>query len=88
MNIIQWKIHSTTSNFSELKVLLNILNPSCVCLQETMLGDNKFRPPSNYNIEQSSRKQDDGHDRSVVILINKNNNYKTVQLNTPLQAIA
>ena len=88
MNIIQWNIQSITSNFSELKVLLNNQNPSCVCLQEIMLGDKKFKPSSNYNIVQSPRKRDDGHERSVTILINKSNNYKTVQLNTPLQAIA
>ena len=88
MKIIQWNIQSITSNFSELKVLLNNLNPSCVCLQETMLGDKKFRPPSNYNIVQSPKKRDDGHERSVAILVNKNNNFRTVQLNTSLQAVA
>ena len=88
MSILQWNIQSLKSNFSELKTLLHDLNPTCVCLQETMLGDKVCSPPSSYDIIQSPKKRNDGHERSVAILINKNCSFKPLPLNTPLQAVA
>ena len=72
MSILQWNIQSLKSNFSELKTLLHDLNPTCICHQETMLGDKVCSPPSSYDIIQSPKKRNDGHERSVAILINKN----------------
>ena len=88
MSILQWNIQSIRSNFCELKVLLREETPSCVCLQETMLGDFRMNPPSQYKIIQSQRKREDGHERGVAILVRNNTNFKEISLNTNLQAVA
>ena len=58
MSILQWNIQSIRTKFNELKILLSELNPCCVCLQETMLGDNQMNPPSGYVMLQSRRVRD------------------------------
>lgn len=88
MSILQWNIQSIKSNFCELKVLLREEAPSCVCLQETMLGDFKMNPPSQYKIIQSQRKRDDGHERGTAILVRNNTNFEELPLTTNLQAVA
>ena len=88
MNIIQWNITSMNTNFSELKVLINELNPSCICLQETRHGSRSLNPPSAYNIILSPKQRDDDHDRGTAILIKSDLNYKRVELNTNLEAVA
>ena len=88
MSIIQWNIQSIRTNFNELKFLLTNLNPSCVCLQETMLGSHQMNSPTGYTIVQSPRKRDDGHERSVAILIKNTINFSIIPLDTELQAVA
>ena len=53
-----------------------------------MLGDKVCTPRSRYDIIQSPRKRNDGHERRVAILINNNCSFKPLPLNTPLQAVA
>lgn len=86
--IIQWNMQSYKSKFSELKILLNEMNPICVCLQETLHRDSTPPPPSGYNIVTSKRKRNDGHERGTAILINKHVTYEPINLNTTLQACA
>ena len=88
MNILQWNITSLKTNFCDLKLLLKDENPACVCLQETRHGDQQLNPPSGYRILLSPKKRDDGHERGTALLINKNTNFKKLQLNTNLQAVA
>ena len=75
MDIIQWNITSMNTNFSELKLLINEINPKCICLQETRHGTRIMKPPSNYSILQSEIKCDDDHERGTAILIRKDTNF-------------
>lgn len=86
--IIQWNLQVYRTKFHELKIILKEINPCCVCLQETMLGDYQGKPPSGYNIEQSNRARDDNHERGAAILINKKIHYERIIINTRLQALA
>ena len=86
-NIIQWNIQALNTHFSDLKILLNEYNPSCVCLQETLIRNRVF-PPSGYNIITSTPTRDDDHERGTAILIKNNIFHQTLTLNTNLQAVA
>ena len=88
MIMLQWNIQSIRTKFNELKILLSELNPCCVSLQETMLGDNQMNPPSGYVMLQSRRVRDDRHERSVAILVNNSVQHENILLNTQLQAAA
>lgn len=88
-NILQWNLQSYRTKFSELKTLLHIYSPLCVCLQETLINPNQpIFPPSQYNIECSQRTRNDGHERGSAILIHKRVQYKRLNLNTTLQTVA
>ena len=87
-NIIQWNLQSYQTKFNDLKILLNKYIPACVCLQETMLREKIARPPSKYQIVQSIPARQDGHERSVAILIHNKVSFQPIQLNTELQAVA
>jgi len=87
-NIIQWNIQSYKTKFSELKCILKRYQPICVCLQETMLNNNQHYSPSGYSLTKSDPVRDDGHERGTAILVNNHFNYKTIDLQTNLQACA
>ena len=83
MNILQWNIRSYSSNFEDLKILLNeVGGPNCVCLQETRNNTLHLYPPSNYVSIQPQKNRDDDSERGVAILINKKTNYTRLQLTT------
>ena len=86
--ILQWNIRSLKSNFCELKLLIQEINPVSICLQETGHGNHTSYPPSGYTIIPSPIKRTDGHERGVAILVRKNVNYKCLPLTTELQAVA
>ena len=86
-NIIQWNIQALNTHFSDLKILLNRYNPSCVCLQETLIR-NRIFPPSGYNIITSNPTRDDDHERGTAILIKNDIFHQPINLNTNLQAAA
>ena len=87
--ILQWNLQSYRTKFSELKSLLRLHAPLCVCLQETLLNpDNPHFPPSQYSIQCNTRTRHDGHERGVAVLIHKRISYRHIPLNTSLQAVA
>lgn len=86
-NIIQWNIQSYKTQFAELKRILHLNKPLCVCLQETLIHNNSY-PPSQYRIICNTPTRDDGHERGVAILVNRRVQYDIVAINTNLQAVA
>ena len=47
-NIIQWNCCSIKPNFNELLILILLLNPATICLQETFLKENNSLKTPNY----------------------------------------
>ena len=86
--IIQWNIQSWRSNFCDLKQIIQVYKPVCVCLQETLMNNSSIYPPSNYKILHSNPTRTDGHDRGVAILTRSDKNHQTITLYTNLQAVA
>ena len=48
--IIQWNCQGYRSKYEDLKLIIYQENPAAVLLQETMLSNHNFRPPSGYSI--------------------------------------
>lgn len=88
-SFLQWNLQSYRSKFEELKCLLNIHTPICVCLQETMIGENQTTyPPSQYTLVKSRPVRQDGHERGAAILVHRRFNHEEIPLQTHLQASA
>ena len=97
MKVLQWNMTSYTTQFDELKILIEDHVPDCICLQETRHA-NKTIPycPSGYKFLQppiSRRPDSDDEDaayRGVALLYNKNVNIKKLDLNLPnnIEAVA
>ena len=82
ISIVHWNITSYYTNFEELKLLITENSyPECICLQETRHGVRLLRPPSKYNLIQSTKRRDNDSERGVALLINKKINYEEIQLN-------
>ena len=47
-NIIQWNCRGIKPNFNELLILISLLNPATICLQETFLKENHNLKTLNY----------------------------------------
>ena len=97
MKIFQWNITSYTAQFEELKNIIQVNNPDCLCLQETRQGSRQLYPPSGYHIfhtrdDQNGQQSNDGmpQKRGVALLIDKKMNFRKVNLSLPnnIEAIA
>ena len=88
--ILQWNIRGYYGNFEDLKLLLrNSGYPSCVCLQETLLGDKKPYPPSNYFIYSKNHNGSQNvSPRGIAILIDKKVPHTVIDINSDLEAQA
>ncbi len=92
MSILYWNCRGYTSNFEELKILALNQNPDAICLQETFHGNRTPYPPSGYEILSANpiveylpgRRPP----RGVLTLIKNTTPYYTLDLRTPLEAIA
>ena len=87
-SILNWNLQSYKTKFNELKLLIQDIQPACICLQETLLKDYQANPPGGYSITQSRVTRDDNHERSVAILVHNRISFDPIQLNTHLQAVA
>ena len=85
---MQWNIQAIYTHFNDLKYLLNKHNPTCICLQETLINNRPIYPPSGYSILTSTPTRNDNHERGTAILIRNNIFHKQINLNTNLQAVA
>ena len=85
---IQWNLRGYRSRYLDLQNLLQDLQPVCVSLQETMLGDHIPNSPRNYLIETFSPTPHPVPGNGLAILIRKDSGYTKLALNTTLQAMA
>lgn len=85
---LQWNMQSYRTKFNDLKTLVSHNAPDCVCLQETLSGDNNLLPPSRYSIIQSPVVRADNHERSTALLVRDVLPHDVLPLNTTLQSCA
>ena len=57
------------------------------CLQETLLENNDWKQPRNYNIERSSYIAGEGYP-GVATLVHKSLNYRRQNINTTMEVVA
>lgn len=86
--ILQWNCRGIKANYNEILILLSLLTPQIICLQETKLGqsdDVTFRNYTSYNyINKDCQKASGGS----TILIKSDIAHNVIDLHTNLQAIA
>ena len=83
--IAQWNINGFKSKMSHLQCLITKHQPDIIALQETKLPKEAKFHNKKYSI---IRKDRDGDGGGVALLINNNNRYVPITLNTPLEAVA
>ena len=85
MNIVQWNIQGYWKKFNQLKLIIKNFNPTCIALQEMILGQKDvLMPPSDYTGYKSIRTTRLG----AGLLVKKSIPATTLSLNTDLQAVA
>ena len=87
-SILQWNIRGFYSNCGDLLHILEDMEPVCMCIQESMLGDRVPRSPPGYSIETFSPTQQPTPGNGLVTIIRQAASYYCLNLNTPLQALA
>jgi len=85
--LLQWNCRGIRPNYEELKLLIKENNPTCICLQETMLKPNDNLHLNRYSLERKDQTGDRAHG-GVAIFINNSTPYTSVNLQTNLQAVA
>ena len=87
-NIIQWNCRGVKTNFNELLILISLLNPAIICLQETFLQNNSNLKTTNY--EQYNYIHDAGSraNGGTSIFIRNNIPQSKLNIQTNLQAVA
>ncbi|KAL3290400.1 hypothetical protein HHI36_023741 [Cryptolaemus montrouzieri] len=55
LKVLQWNIRSIFSNFNDLKILIQDIEPDVICLNETFLNFNSIISISNYTILRIDR---------------------------------
>ncbi len=86
--ILQWNCRGLKANYNEILILLSMLSPEVLCLQETKLGQSDkitFRNYDSYNyIHKDCQKASGGS----TILVKSDVPHSVIDLNTNLQAVA
>ena len=92
MLLIHWNIRGYTSNFEELKVLIDNKNTIWVCLQETYHGYTAPYPPRGYIAELANPVAQCQLGvralRGVITFIRENVPFHLIDLQTNLEAVA
>ncbi|MPC68610.1 hypothetical protein E2C01_062812 [Portunus trituberculatus] len=65
----QWNCRGLRASWGELWALLSEFSPTCVALQETMLGDNIYSSPPGYRALFSTPFHEQGHHGGTAILL-------------------
>ncbi|MES9994020.1 MAG: reverse transcriptase domain-containing protein, partial [Candidatus Thiodiazotropha sp.] len=87
-SIIQWNCRGLKANYNEILILMSILSPSVICLQETFLkqSDNvSFRDFNMFNYICPDGQRASG---GTSIMVKSNIPHSQFDLNTNLQAVA
>ena len=88
--IIQWNVNGFRARKQEISLLLAEKNPSCVCLQELKLSTNSpYDIGSHYKAYSKLPNGDDEFPRGgTLVAVRRDIPHTSLQLNTPLQAVA
>jgi len=86
---LQWNIRGLQANREELDMLLSLLHPSVICLQETFLRESKNITFKGFSSYQKPAQEINGvlHGGSA-ILVNSSIPHRQLDLQTCLQAVA
>ena len=86
-NIIQWNCCGIKPNFNELLILISLLNPATICLQETFLKENHNLKTLNY--EQYYYIHNTGHQANggISILVRNDISQSQLLIKSKLQAV-
>ena len=87
MTLVQWNIRGYRSNYYELRNLISDSNASCICLQETKIGNSIPFCPRGFDIFTSNRVDGEPHG-GVAILVRRELPHIEIDITTPLQATA
>ena len=85
--LIQWNCRGIKSKHEELQLLIAEYNPSLILLQETKLNQDKYILNTKYDVH-NFRNMEQPQQGGVAIAVQKNVNYKLLNIQTNLQAIA
>jgi len=86
--IIQWNCRGYRSRYEEIREIIKENKPACICLQETMMGNETPVSPRGYNMEAFSPVDNPVPGSGIATLIRNDIKYHPVQLNTQLQTRA
>ncbi|KAA5651090.1 hypothetical protein F3G64_36525, partial [Pseudomonas aeruginosa] len=88
MDILQWNVNGYFRRFENIKLLLNRLRPTCICLQETNFTSDKCASLSEYEHFYKNRMQSSRASGGVTIFIKPHTIPEEITLNTNLEAVA
>ena len=87
--VLQWNIRGLQANREELDMLLSLLHPSVICLQETFLRESKNITFKGFSSYQKPAQEINGVLRGgSAILVNSSIPHRQLDLQTCLQAVA
>ena len=78
-NMLQWKCKRLRARLEEVWLLINKMQPSCICLQEIMLDNPK------YNIDRKYWQRSKGE---AAIAVRKDIPHRRLNIRTIIQAVA
>lgn len=87
-SIIHWNCRGLFSNLEDLRSLLTKYSPTCVLLQETMIGNYQLFPPTGYEVYTSSAAGRPVPGDGLAVLIRNGHQRLEIALQTELQAQA
>ena len=88
--VIQWNVNGFRARKQEISLLLAEKNPSCVCLQELKLSTNSPYDIGRHYKAYSKLPNDDNEfpRGGTLVAVRHDIPHTSLQLNTPLQAVA
>ena len=88
-SILQWNCRGLRTNLCDLQILIQNNHPSVICLQETKITDQNYKPLTSYNhIFKLATPTNTLPKGGTSLFIHKQIPTSTITLNTPLQAVA
>ena len=88
MSFIHWNCRGYRSRYADITCILRSCNPSCLCLQESMLGLFTPQRPRGYSLYTHSAGLDAVPGDGLVTLVHDSVPHIPLQPNTALQALA
>ncbi|MEN8173077.1 MAG: reverse transcriptase domain-containing protein [Chloroflexota bacterium] len=89
MALLQWNCRGLNANIQELKSLINKFSPEAICLQETLLSENKIPNIPNYKPYNHFQTGNSGKPcGGSCVLVKKSTPHRPLPLRTQLQAVA